>query len=131
MCILRRNPHILFLCARVCVVICINLAVETLRGFSDDFSQPIGKGSQGVVYKGIIRDTRLEIDFKVCSGGGGKERKIWQVLYFATLNHPNVVRLIGFAEDVDGDRLFLVYPFYNGGSLQDKLQGHFLVCNLY
>lgn len=45
-----------------------------------------------------------------------------QVLSLAKLEHPNLVKLIGYC--ADGDQRLLVFEYVTGSSLQDHLYGN-------
>ena len=51
---------------------------------------------------------------------GNKEFQA-QVLSLAKLQHPNLVKLIGYC--ADGDQRLLVYEYFSSVSLQDHLYG--------
>lgn len=51
---------------------------------------------------------------------GNKEFQA-EVLSLGQLDHPNLVKLIGYC--ADGDQRLLVYVYISGGSLQDHLHG--------
>lgn len=51
---------------------------------------------------------------------GNKEFQA-EVLSLAKLEHPNLVKLIGYC--ADGDQRLLVFEYVSGGSLQDHLYG--------
>lgn len=51
---------------------------------------------------------------------GNKEFQA-EVLSLGQLDHPNLVKLIGYC--ADGDQRLLVYDYISGGSLQDHLHG--------
>lgn len=53
---------------------------------------------------------------------GNKEFQA-EVLSLAKLEHPNLVKLIGYC--ADGDQRLLVFEYVSGGSLQDHLYGMF------
>ncbi|KAG5376733.1 hypothetical protein IGI04_041329 [Brassica rapa subsp. trilocularis] len=64
----------------------------------------IGEGGFGRVYKGTLQSTG---QFQA------------QVLSLAKLQHPNLVKLIGYC--ADGDQRLLVYEYFSSVSLQDHL----------
>lgn len=44
-------------------------------------------------------------------------------------SHPNVVQLLGSAIDADG-ALYLVYPYYAGGSLEARVGGKLIILDI-
>lgn len=54
----------------------------------------------------------------------GNREFLLEISALSTLNHPNLVDLIGYC--VDGDQRLLVYEFMPLGSLEDHLLGMFL-----
>ncbi|XP_028080308.1 serine/threonine-protein kinase PBL27-like [Camellia sinensis] len=103
--------------------------LDELRFFTEDFSHELGQGGFGKVYKGKISEQNInqlakqEIAVKVSKDRQSETRKMWmaKVQFLSMCSHPNVIRLIGYAEDADNDKLLLVYPFCPLGSLHDNL----------
>ncbi|XP_023748859.1 cysteine-rich receptor-like protein kinase 44 isoform X2 [Lactuca sativa] len=91
---------------------------STIKAATNDFSEDnkLGKGSFGAVYKGKLGDgleiavKRLARDFR--QGDIEFENK---VLLVAKLQHPNLVKLLGFS--LEGNERLLVYEFLPNASL--------------
>jgi serine/threonine protein kinase/tetratricopeptide (TPR) repeat protein len=85
----------------------------------------VGRGGMGDVYRG--RDTRLgrEVAVKVLPDWSvrdpaAEERFLAEARAIATLDHPNVCLLLE-ADRSDDGRLFMVTPYYEGETLQERL----------
>ncbi|CAK8563409.1 unnamed protein product [Lathyrus sativus] len=105
----------------------------SLRSFSFDelvkstgqFSEEIGRGSLGVVYKGKIGNNNRSIavkrlDERIAEEG---EREFQaEITAIARTHHRNLVKLIGFC--IEGSKKLLVYEFVSKGSLANLLFEH-------
>ncbi|KAK0603055.1 hypothetical protein LWI29_000949 [Acer saccharum] len=89
---------------------------------TDNFKEEVGRGSFGVVYKGLIQMSsihtvavkKLDRIFQ----DGEKEFKN-EVMVIGQTHHKNLVRLIGFCEE--GQHRLLVYEFLSNGTLANFL----------
>ncbi|EOA20129.1 hypothetical protein CARUB_v10000418mg [Capsella rubella] len=83
----------------------------------------LGEGGFGRVYKGTLQSTGQLVAVKQLDKHGLHGNKEFQaeVLSLAKLEHPNLVKLIGYC--ADGDQRLLVFEYVSGGSLQDHLYG--------
>ncbi|CAL9230529.1 unnamed protein product [Arabidopsis halleri] len=81
----------------------------------------LGEGGFGRVYKGTLQSTGQLVAVKQLDKHGLHGNKEFQaeVLSLAKLEHPNLVKLIGYC--ADGDQRLLVFEYVSGGSLQDHL----------
>ncbi|XP_010492559.1 PREDICTED: receptor-like kinase LIP1 [Camelina sativa] len=81
----------------------------------------LGEGGFGRVYKGTLQSTGQLVAVKQLDKHGIHGNKEFQaeVLSLAKLEHPNLVKLIGYC--ADGDQRLLVFEYVSGGSLQDHL----------
>ncbi|KAK3012085.1 hypothetical protein RJ639_012718 [Escallonia herrerae] len=92
-----------------------------LKNATDNFSNIIGKGGFGDVYKGELSDHRI-VAVKCLKNVAGGDAEFWaEVTIIARMHHLNLVRLWGFCAE-KGQRI-LVYEYVPNGSL-DK----FLFC---
>lgn len=91
---------------------------ESTGGFSDE----IGRGSFGVVYKGTMGDNNRIIAVKRLEerivDAGDREFRT-EVTSIARTHHRNLVKLIGFC--IEGSKKLLVYEFVSKGSLANIL----------
>ncbi|CAA7042434.1 unnamed protein product [Microthlaspi erraticum] len=81
----------------------------------------LGEGGFGRVYKGTLQSTGQLVAVKQLDKHGMHGNKEFQaeVLSIAKLEHPNLVKLVGYC--ADGDQRLLVFEYVSGGSLQDHL----------
>ncbi|KAI4313668.1 hypothetical protein L6164_026627 [Bauhinia variegata] len=90
-----------------------------LKAATNDFSNLIGKGGFGDVYKGELSDHRI-VAVKCLKNVTGGDREFWaEVTIIARMHHLNLVRLWGFCAE-KGQRI-LVYEYIPGGSLDKYL----------
>ncbi|XP_010925061.1 serine/threonine-protein kinase PBL34-like isoform X1 [Elaeis guineensis] len=90
----------------------------------------LGEGGFGCVFKGWIEEngtapvkpgTGLTVAVKTLNHDGLQGHKEWlaEVNYLGDLQHPNLVRLIGYC--IEDDQRLLVYEFMPRGSLENHL----------
>ncbi|KAI5675224.1 hypothetical protein M9H77_06174 [Catharanthus roseus] len=108
-----------------------NKAVETnLRIFTykeleeatNGFKEEVGRGSFGIVYKGIIRnDSKRIVAVKKLDRVAQDSEKEFraEVNAIGQTHHKNLVRLIGFCDQ--GQHRMLVYEYMNNGTLSSFL----------
>ncbi|KAM6546775.1 hypothetical protein CsatB_027511 [Cannabis sativa] len=90
-----------------------------LKTATKDFSDRIGQGAFGDVYKGELTDHRV-VAVKCLKNVAGGEPDFWaEVTIIARMHHLNLVRLWGFCAE-KGQRI-LVYEFVPNGSLDRYL----------
>jgi hypothetical protein len=94
------------------------LAIATAN-FAD--SQKLGEGGFGSVYKGHLKDLKIEVAIKRVSKSSKQGRKeyISEVRVISRLRHRNLVQLIGWCHG--GGELLLVYELMPNGSLDTHL----------
>ncbi|XP_028801234.1 G-type lectin S-receptor-like serine/threonine-protein kinase LECRK2 [Neltuma alba] len=94
---------------------------DELVNSTGNFTEEVGRGSFGVVYKGIIRGSNRRIIVKkldIVVDEGEKEFQA-EITAIARTHHRNLVQLIGYCND--GSRKLLVYEYMSNGSLADFL----------
>ncbi|KAJ0243638.1 Receptor-like kinase LIP1 [Hirschfeldia incana] len=80
----------------------------------------IGEGGYGRVYKGTLQSTGQLVAVKQLDKHGIQNKEFQaKALSLAKLEHPNLVKLIGYC--ADGDQRLLVYEYFSSVSLQDHL----------
>ncbi|MCS7237675.1 MAG: serine/threonine protein kinase [Thermoguttaceae bacterium] len=84
----------------------------------------IGRGGMGWVYEGVDSRTGEPAAIKVLAASvsreeGFRQRFEAEIEALRKLNHPNIVRLIGFGEE--GDTLFYAMELVRGPSLEQEL----------
>lgn len=85
----------------------------------------IGRGGMGWVYEGVDERTGEPAAIKVLAASvsheeGFRQRFEAEIEALRKLNHPNIVRLIGFGQE--GDILFYSMELVRGPSLEQELQ---------
>ncbi|MBA0669155.1 hypothetical protein Goklo_002002 [Gossypium klotzschianum] len=90
------------------------------RGFSRALL--IGEGGFGCVYRGAV-DVSDEVNGGRYSKLDGHKEWINEVNFLGVVNHPNLVRLIGYCAEDDerGIQRLLVYELMRNKSLEDRL----------
>ncbi|KAF8728246.1 hypothetical protein HU200_018838 [Digitaria exilis] len=90
-----------------------------LKAATKDFSDVVGRGGYGTVYRGELPDRRAVAVKQLHSVGGG-EAEFWaEVTIIARMHHLNLVRMWGFC--ADRDQRMLVYEYVPNGSLDKYL----------
>ncbi|KAK7412658.1 hypothetical protein VNO78_04189 [Psophocarpus tetragonolobus] len=81
----------------------------------------VGEGGFGNVYKGYIKSLDQTVAVKVLNREGvqGTREFFAEILMLSMVQHPNLVRLVGYCAD-DHHRI-LVYEFMANGSLENHL----------
>ncbi|XP_027095331.1 G-type lectin S-receptor-like serine/threonine-protein kinase At1g34300 [Coffea arabica] len=86
-----------------------------LKDATKNFSDVIGKGGFGTVYKGVLGDGRV-VAVKALKNVAGGDADFWaEVNIIARMHHLNLVRLWGFC--TEKNRRLLVYEHVPNGSL--------------
>ncbi|XP_072954924.1 serine/threonine-protein kinase PCRK1-like [Typha angustifolia] len=105
---------------------------QELRNATRNFSRALmlGEGGFGCVYRGSIKcfgepKRRIDVAVKQLGRKGLQGHKEWltEVNVLGMVEHPNLVKLIGYCAEDDerGTQLLLVYEFMANGSVDDHL----------
>ncbi|XVE78830.1 hypothetical protein DITRI_Ditri14bG0009600 [Diplodiscus trichospermus] len=101
---------------------------KELAQATNNFTEELGRGAFGIVYKGTMRmgpgDSRIDVAVKKLDRSVirdvHKEFKT-EISVIGRTHHKNLVRLLGFCEE--GEQQLLVYEFLSNGTLADYLFG--------
>ncbi|KAE8668169.1 G-type lectin S-receptor-like serine/threonine-protein kinase [Hibiscus syriacus] len=90
-----------------------------LEKATKNFSEKLGKGGFGFVFKGTLPDGSIIAVKKLESINQGEKQFRTEVSIIGKINHVNLVRLRGFCSE--GSRKLLVYDYVSKGSLDRHL----------
>ncbi|KAJ7966569.1 Receptor protein kinase [Quillaja saponaria] len=90
---------------------------EATRGFS----QEIGRGGGGILYKGVLSDKRVAAIKRLneVNKGFGESEFLAEVSIIGRLNHMNLIEMWGYC--AEGKHRLLVYEYVEHGSLAENL----------
>ncbi|XP_038681016.1 L-type lectin-domain containing receptor kinase IX.1-like [Tripterygium wilfordii] len=104
------------------------MAYSELVVATNNFTEELGRGGFGAVYKGYLRDMDSYIAVKRVSKDSNQGVKEYasEVKIISQLRHRNLVKLIGWCHE--NGELLLVYEFIPNGTLESHLfdEQHFL-----
>ncbi|KAK7263585.1 hypothetical protein RJT34_31177 [Clitoria ternatea] len=92
---------------------------KDLQNATRNFSEKLGGGGFGSVFKGTLPDSSVIAVKKLDSISQGEKQFRTEVSTIGTVQHVNLVRLRGFCSE--GARKLLVYDYMPNGSLDSKL----------
>ncbi|KAF5737538.1 receptor-like protein kinase [Tripterygium wilfordii] len=109
-----------------------DFTVSELKSATKNFSRSamIGEGGFGCVFRGLIKSPeeptgKLEVAVKQLSKRGLQGHKEWitEVNVLGVVEHPNLVKLIGYCADDDerGIQRLLIYEYMPNGSVEHHL----------
>ncbi|KAJ8749192.1 hypothetical protein K2173_018664 [Erythroxylum novogranatense] len=90
-----------------------------LQNATKNFSQRLGGGGFGSVFRGVLPDSIVIAVKKLESISQGEKQFRTEVSTIGTIQHVNLVRLRGFCSE--GNRRLLVYDYMPNGSLNSHL----------
>ncbi|KAF7830586.1 putative receptor protein kinase ZmPK1 [Senna tora] len=97
---------------------------KATKGFSDE----IGRGGGGIVYKGVLQDNRVAAIKRLTSESNqGEEEFLAEISTIGMLNHMNLIDMWGYC--VEGKQRLLVYEYMEHGSLAQNLYSNTLDWN--
>lgn len=95
---------------------------KEIRKITNSYSNVIGQGFFGKVYRGSLDDTReVAVKTSMKVNEAQKEQFANEIIIQSKIIHRNIVKLIGCCLEVDVP--MLVYEFLSRGSLHDILHG--------
>jgi len=93
-----------------------------LKKATKGFSQEIGRGGGGVVYKGILSDGRHAAIKRLYNAQKGEGEFLAEVGIIGRLNHMNLIEMWGYC--AEGKYRLLVYEYMENGSLAENLSAN-------
>ena len=87
-----------------------------LKRITRSFSEKLGEGGYGMVFKGELRDGRPVAVKLLHNSRGDGEEFANEVLSIVNTSHVNIVCLLGFC--IEGSRRGLIYEYMTNGSLE-------------
>ncbi|KAJ0825366.1 putative protein kinase RLK-Pelle-SD-2b family [Helianthus annuus] len=97
----------------------VSFVYRDLQIATKNFSEKLGGGGFGSVFKGVLRDSSIVAVKKLESVSQGEKQFRSEVSTIGTIQHVNLVRLRGFC--AQGSRKLLVYDYMPNGSLDSHL----------
>ncbi|KAF5932579.1 hypothetical protein HYC85_028750 [Camellia sinensis] len=97
---------------------------DELKKATRNFSEEIGRGSSGVVYKGVLSDRRVVAIKRLNEAKQGEDEFLAEMSTIGRVNHMNLIEVWGYC--VDGKHRLLVYQYMECGSLAKNLTSNAL-----
>lgn len=94
----------------------IKFRYNEIEEATDKFGTILGRGASATVFKGVLTDGTSVAVKRICSQERGEKEFRAEVSAIASVQHVNLVRLLGYCVVPGGPR-FLVYDFIPNGSL--------------
>ncbi|AES69571.1 putative protein kinase RLK-Pelle-SD-2b family [Medicago truncatula] len=88
------------------------------------FSQEIGKGAGGTVYKGLLSDNRVVAIKRLHEANKEESEFLAELSVIGRLNHMNLIGMWGYC--AEGKHRLLVFEYMEKGSLTDNLSSNAL-----
>ncbi|KAG1334905.1 G-type lectin S-receptor-like serine/threonine-protein kinase [Cocos nucifera] len=92
---------------------------KAIKRATKEFSEKLGQGSFGTVFKGMLPDSTVIAVKKLEGVRQGEKQFRMEVSTIGMIHHVNLVRLLGFCSE--GDKRLLVYDYIPRGSLDSYL----------
>ncbi|KAB2616955.1 G-type lectin S-receptor-like serine/threonine-protein kinase RLK1 [Pyrus ussuriensis x Pyrus communis] len=94
---------------------------EELEKITNNFTEEVGRGASGTVYKGVNLASQKPVAVKRLEKVAAEGEKEFQneLKVIGKTHHKNLVRLLGYC--LDGPKRLLVYEYMSNGSLADVL----------
>uniref|UniRef100_A0A453GMJ9 non-specific serine/threonine protein kinase n=1 Tax=Aegilops tauschii subsp. strangulata TaxID=200361 RepID=A0A453GMJ9_AEGTS len=90
-----------------------------MKNATRNFSEKLGEGGFGSVFKGTVRGTSMVVVKKLKGLGQGEKQFRAEVQTIGMIQHINLVRLFGYC--AEGSKRLLVYEYMENGSLNSHL----------
>ncbi|XP_030956002.1 putative receptor protein kinase ZmPK1 [Quercus lobata] len=95
-----------------------------LKKATKNFSEEIGRGAGGIVYKGVLSDKRVAAIKLLKEASQGEGEFLAEVTIIGRINHMNLIEMWGYC--AEGKYRLLVYEYMEHGSLADNLSANVL-----
>ncbi|KAJ4806448.1 Receptor protein kinase [Rhynchospora pubera] len=93
---------------------------KDLNQATRNFEIPIGKSASSTVFKGMLRDGTVVAVKQINGQSNSEDQFNTEIAIIASVQHINLMRLLGYCLTPRGER-YLVYPFFENGSLDTWL----------
>ncbi|KAJ1689950.1 hypothetical protein LUZ63_014105 [Rhynchospora breviuscula] len=93
---------------------------KDLNQATRNFEIPIGKGASSTVFKGTLRNGTVVAVKQINGQSNSEDQFNTEIAIIASVQHINLVRLLGYCLTPRGER-YLIYPFFENGSLDTWL----------
>ena len=90
-----------------------------LKKATKSFTEEIGRGAGGIVYKGVLSDNRVAAIKRLHEANQGENEFLAEVNIIGRINHMNLIEMWGYC--VEGKHRILVYEYMEHGSLAKNL----------
>ncbi|XP_050266296.1 putative receptor protein kinase ZmPK1 [Quercus robur] len=90
-----------------------------LKKATKSFTEEIGRGAGGIVYKGVLFDKRVAAIKRLNEVNQGESEFLSEVSIVGRINHMNLIEMWGYC--VEGKHRLLVYEYMEHGSLANNL----------
>ena len=90
-----------------------------LKRATKGFTEEIGRGAWGAVYKGVLSDKRVAAIKRLNEANQGEGEFLAEVSIIGRINHKNLIEMWGYC--ADGKHRLLVYEYIEHGSLAENL----------
>ncbi|XVF39867.1 hypothetical protein PTKIN_Ptkin01aG0067200 [Pterospermum kingtungense] len=97
---------------------------DELKKATQGFTEEIGRGGGGVVYKGVLSDQRIAAIKRLNIEPNQGEEEFLVEVSTIRLNHMNLIEMWGYC--AEGKHRLLVYEYMENGSLAKNLMSHSL-----
>ncbi|XWS25559.1 hypothetical protein CRYUN_Cryun27aG0078500 [Craigia yunnanensis] len=95
---------------------------DELKEATQNFSEEIGRGGGGIVYKGMLPDGRVLAVKRLNEANQGEAEFLAEVNTIGKLNHMNLIEMWGFC--AEKKHRLLVYEYMEHGSVAEKLSSN-------
>ncbi|KAF5444849.1 hypothetical protein F2P56_033946 [Juglans regia] len=95
-----------------------------LKKATKGFTEEIGRGAGGVVYKGVLADNRVAAIKQLYEANQGEDVFLAEASIIGRLNHMNLIEMWGYC--AEGKHRLLVSEYMEHGSLADNLSSNSL-----